>query len=243
MERISEAVKVDIGLAPQSLVSTNATGSYYSMANYRKVLAHLVTGTIVAAGTVTVALFQATSAAGAGSKAITNATATLTANTNDVSADIALASMGSADTFTINGVTFTKGASTVASTRTFVDYAGAAADINDATYGVSGVTAVVANTSHIVLTQTSPRYPAITVTHTNSGGTITSSTDLAQAYVEVEASQLDQNNGFYYVAAKVTTAGATVLCAVSLLRGEARNLPDAVCRRLRSCLKVEGGGF
>ena len=228
MKRINEIVKEDIGLTPQSLASTNNTGKYFLMQNYRQCLLHLVTGTIVAGGTVTVSFLQATDAAGSNAKAITNATATVTSGTKDISADVALASVSTGDTVTINGVTFTQG-STVVASRTFADAAGLVLCIASSTYGVPGVTGTVANTNHVVLTSTVPGETAITVSRANVGGTITLSTVEAQAYVEVEVSQLDTQNATYgpfiYLAAHVVTGSATVLCAVSLQRGQARYLP------------------
>lgn len=230
MKRINEIIKEDIGLTPQSIISTNATGRYFPMKNYRQALIHLVTGTIVAGGTVTVSFLQATDAAGTSAKAISGATATITSGTKDIAADIALASVGTADTVTINGVTFVKG-STVVASRTFADAAGLVLCIASSTYGVPGVTGTVANTNHVVLTSTVPGETAITVTRTNVGGTITLSTVEAEAFVEVDVSQMDNSNTtapFLYLAAYVVTASATVLCAVSMQRGQARYLPTPI---------------
>jgi len=225
MKRIFEEVKEDIGLIPQSLGSTNATGRWYPMKNYRRVLAHLVCGAIASGGTAVIELDQATDAAGTSAKVITNATATITSNTKCSSVTVALTSTGAGDTVTVsNGitsVTFTQGSSVVAS-RTFADAAGLAACINSTGYGVLGLKATV-STTNVIITSSDPGEYTVTVSSTNVGGTITQASQDASAYVEVEASQLDQNNGFVYVAAKVTTT-ATVLCGVSLQRGTPRNL-------------------
>jgi hypothetical protein len=223
MLRIKEIVKEDIGLIPQSLASTSGSGEWFPMANYRKVLAHLMCGAIAASGTVTVALNQAKDKLGTGSKAITNATATITALSYINKATIALAATGAGDTVTINGVTFTQG-STVVASRTFANAAGLVSCINSNTYGVANVYAS-ANGTTVTVVASDTGENTITISETNVGGTITIAGVEAEAYVEVESSQLDLANSFCYVGVTVTTANATVLCAVSLQRADARVLP------------------
>ncbi len=65
MNRSYEDLKVDIGLLPQSIASTNVTGKYYSMKEYREALAILTVGNITAAGTAALQIMEAkTEAAG-----------------------------------------------------------------------------------------------------------------------------------------------------------------------------------
>ena len=50
MERTYERIKLDVGLEPQSLASTNKTGSYFKMSEFRSALAIMNVGNITAAG-------------------------------------------------------------------------------------------------------------------------------------------------------------------------------------------------
>ena len=233
MKRIYETIKEDVGLVPQSIVSANKVGEYFSMKNYRQVLAHLIAGPVVTSGSITVALLQATDALGSNSKPIAGATATLTAETKCNALEVFLAAVGAGDLLVINGLTFTKGA-TVVATRTFNDAAGLILCVNDATYGVPGVKATVdpSLATGVILTSAEPGEVYITATETNVGGAITFSTLEAEAFVEVEVSQLDISNAivgqFTHVAVSVTTVLDTSTCAVSLQRGLERYLADQI---------------
>lgn len=227
---ISRRHKVDIGLVSQALNNTNATGRYYHYAMWRRTLAVLIGGAMAATKTTKIELLQATDAAGTGAKAIAGAEATVTANTKVTVATLTLATVLAGQAVTINGVTFTAHANTTtAASRQFAidgddtaDAAALAGLINDATYGVDGVTATAA-AGVITLTATNPGETTITVT--DAAATITVATTQAIAYVELDVAQLDVDNGFEYVAAKVTTTANTV-ASVCLLRGEGRFSPD-----------------
>ena len=234
-KRLIDRNKVDIGLVGQSLDSTNATGKYYDMQNYRRFLAVLVGGALAAAGTAKLELLQATDAAGTGAKGIpttaAQTSATVTANTGVTAATLTMATVTAGSAVTINGLTFTAHATvTTKSSRQFsisgddtADAAELVSCINDATYGVPGVMASSA-AGVITLVATNPGEQLITIT--DAAATVfTAATTQYIAYVEADVSQLDIANGFRYIAAKVTTT-ATSVCAVLVERGEGRFSPD-----------------
>lgn len=228
--QISKRHKVDVGLISQSLNNTNATGRFYPMGMWRRALAVLLGGAMAATKTTKVELVQATDAAGTGVKAVAGAEATITANTNVTAATLTLATVLADQTVTINGVVFTAHAdTTTAANREFsiagddtADAAALAGLINNAAYGVPGVTATAA-AAVITLTATDPGETLITATA--SAATVTVATTQAVAYVEMDTAALDVDNGFEYVAVKVTTTANTVV-GVNLLRGEGRYSPD-----------------
>ncbi len=234
-KRLIDRNKIDIGLVGQSLASTNATGKYYDMQNYRRLLATLVGGALAAGGSAKIELLQATDAAGTGAKGIPTTadqtSATVTANTLVTKATLVLATVLNGDAVTINGLVFTAHTNTTTkSSRQYsiagddaADAAALASCINDATYGVPGVTASV-NSATITLVATNPGEKLITIA--DAAATITAATAEYLAYVEADVSQLDLANDFRYVAAKVTTAAATSICAVVVERGEGRFSPD-----------------
>jgi len=221
-KRLKDQVKLDIGLVSQALNNTNATGRYYSMKNYRQALAVLVLGAMAAGTTADVEFLQAKDAAGTGAKVIANAKATITANTNVTVLQCVLGLPANGDTITINGLVFTKAAATDAATRAFADAAGLVTCVNNATYGVPGVSASD-NAGTLTYIAVDPGETLITATKT--GAALTLSTVQAIAYVEITASELDIAGGFTHVAAKVTTT-ANSNASVDLVRGLGRFMPD-----------------
>ncbi|MBO8183767.1 MAG: hypothetical protein H0Z28_13425 [Archaeoglobus sp.] len=224
MRHLADRMKIDIGLVSQALNNSNATGRYYNMAMYRKALFVLNGGAMAAGKTTKIELLQAKDADGTDAKAIANADATITANTAVTEATIDLSLVANTDVVTINGIDFTKAAATDASAREFADAAGLVTCVNHETYGVEGVTASV-NGNIVTLKATDPGAVAITLDKTENAGTITLATTKAIAYVEVDASYLDIDNGFTHVAAKVTTTADTVVSVV-MLRGDGRFSPE-----------------
>ena len=222
MNKMYEDFKIDVGLPPTSLASANATGAYFSLAEFRRAIGILEIASMVAGGTAKLEIFQATNAAAGSAKLITGATATITANTNVTSLSIALATVLNGQTIIINGLTFTAHTdTTTVANREFsiagddtADGTALALCINDATFGVPGVTATN-NVGTLTLVSTDPG--AVAITGYSAAGTVTVATVRAQAYVEVEG--LTVESGFTHVATKLTTAAATVICGAVLLRG------------------------
>ncbi|MDB5053143.1 MAG: hypothetical protein JWM44_1193 [Bacilli bacterium] len=230
MKRMYKENKYDVGLAPQSLAATNGTGKYYPMTNFRRVLAFLTAGAMALTNTVKVELLQAQDALGTASKVIANAFAIITANTLVTKATVTLATMVAGTTVTVNGLVFT--AHATVTNKAIRQFSIATSDtaaavelvscINDAIYGVPGVTASpVAGV--ITLTATVPGEAVITLS-SSSAPTGACATLEAIAYVELDVSQLDLTNNFSFVAAKVTTTGTTIVNA-DLIRGTSRFEP------------------
>ena len=231
MKRLSEKVKVDIGVVPQTLNNSNVTGGYFSMTMCRSILAVLICGAMASTKTTKIELLQAQDKAGTNSKGIPNtaeqeASATVTANTFVAEATVALVAAAATDKVTINGIVFTMAAATDATKREFANAAGLVTCVNNATYGVAGVVATAVNTT-VTLKAIEPGNNVITVEGTDVAGTVTVATTKALAFVELDAAQLDTENGFTYVAPKVTTTANTVT-GIVLLRGDGRFSPEQV---------------
>jgi hypothetical protein len=226
MNLICEQVKVDLALVCQTVNNTNVTGKYFPMKDHVKALAILQVGAMAATKVATLEIFEGKTAAGTSGALIAGATATITANTLVSKATAALDTVLNGQTCTINGLLFTAHTNTTTlATRTFSISGDSTADavelascINDATYGVPGITAVAA-TGTITLTSTAPGETLITVSASDS--TITLATVEAQAYVEID--NLDLSATFDHIAAKVTST-ANGIVSVLLLR-EPRNSP------------------
>lgn len=233
MNRLAERVKIDIGLEDQAINNSNLTGPYYSMSSYQRALAVLHDFESADTKATTIAFMQAQNAAALGAKAVTGATATLTTPTLITKAKVTLATVLATETVTINGLVFTAdAAATVPATRHFsiagddtADAAALVSCINDATYGVPGLTATSA-AAVVTLVSTEPGVTAITLAQSST--TFTFAQLQAQAYVELDASQLD--DGFTHVAVKVTKTNATAtgIVGATLLRYDARHTPTQV---------------
>ena len=233
--RISEDVKLDVGIQSQSL-NGNVTGRYHNLAGYSKALAILVAGAIAATETAKLELLQASDSAGTGSKGIPStagqlATALITANALVTKATVTLATFLAGGTITINGLVFTAHATTTTYANREFSIAGTdTADgdelvlcINHATYGVPGVTASN-NAGVVTLVSTEPGEKVITVASNPDNATCIKATVEALSYVEIDTRQMDKKNGFDHVAVKVTTTAAIVVGA-ALLRGGDRFTP------------------
>lgn len=225
--KLSEISKFEIGLVPQTLNNSNATGAYYSMRDFRRALARLNAGATATTKTSKIEFLQAIDASGTGSKPLTPAIeSTVTANTSVVELTIALATVAETEAITINGVTFTAHATvTTAANREFkidgndtADAAALAALINNSTYGVAGVTAS-ASSGTITLKSTRPGETLISAS--SAASTFTIATTKHETLIECSHFDLDHENGFEWIACKVTTTGNTPVSA-TLARYEPR---------------------
>jgi hypothetical protein len=228
MKQLYKRAKFDIGLVAQALNNTNATGRYFKMDMWRKLIAILNGGAMAATKTTTIEILQATDIEGTGAKGIPStagqtATAEITANEKVTEATIALAAAAATDKVEVNGITYTMAAATDATKKEFADAAGLVACINHATYGVENVIASDSGTT--VTVRSGDGVTTLTVTGTNVAGTVTVATTQAQAFVEVDVGSLDLENGFEYVAVKVTTTANSVVSA-ELIRGDGRFEPE-----------------
>lgn len=229
MGRILERNKVQLALM-QALNNTNVTSKYFAVGNARRVAALLSVLGMAATKTAKIELVQAKDSAGTDVKAITGVEKTVTANTGVIEATITLSTFLEGGTVTINGVTFTAHAdTTTAADREFAINGNDTADatalvglINDATYGVPGVTA--SNAAGVVTLVADDGY-TVTVASDPDDGTAVKATVEAVAAVEVDAASLDSDNGFRYVAAKVTTTANATAVSVAVLADQMDHHP------------------
>lgn len=229
MKTLAKRAKIDIGLLAQALNNGNATGPYYRMDMARKALFILNAGAMAAAATTKIEILQAKDAAADGAKAITGAGATITANTGVTAATITLDTVVATNVVTINGLVFTAAAAEDLTKRIFTvgtDDTTCAASLVKAINAAAGVPGIIATSALGVVTLRSKVPGETTITIEDATAlTIVAATLESQAYVEVDVSSLDTNNGFEHVAAKVTTTANTVVAA-TLLRGDCRFEPE-----------------
>lgn len=224
MQKMDEAAKLDLGVAPQTISDSNVTGRYYEAKDYRRALAVLQVGALAATKTAKIEVFEAKDAAGTSAQLLTGATATITANAAVTEMTIALTTVLAGAAITINGLTFTAHATaTTAANREFSisgtdidDAAALATVINNATYGVPGVTAS-ASAGTITLKATDPG--ETTITASSAAATYTIATTQAEAYVELSGIALSE--GFTHIATKITSTGNGSVAAL-LMRGDPR---------------------
>ncbi len=229
-----ERYKADIGLVGQTINNSNVTGPYYPVAGFRKFLAVCVDGASVVNKTTKLEWLQATNTAGNGAKVVKAANASTgteskaesvaaaTGFTNVTECTLTMNNMLNTEAVTINGLTFTAHTNTTtANKREFKidgtdaqDAAALAGLINDATYGVPGVTATAADTV-ITLTSTVPGKKTITVSTAAAAKCVPAITQQV-LYSEIDIEDLDIAGGFVYVAPKVTKAGNGVVSVVVL---------------------------
>ncbi len=227
MNRSYEDLKIDMGLVPQSIASSNVTGKYYSMAEFRSALAVLTVGNITAGGTAALQIMEAKTEAAGSAQALTSRLATIAANVKAAKMTITLADGTTGDTITItvNGVakTYTgAGAADIAngefdaSGDDSADAASLLLCINHATNGVVGVTATAA--AAVITLVADDGYYIDSVAETGSFTTFL--TTEAVGYVWLDG--LDLTADYTWIACKVTTASNTGICGVTLLRGKSR---------------------
>lgn len=225
MHRTYEQIKLDCGLEPQSLASTNKTGKYFNMAGFRTALAILNVGNITAAGTVALQIMEAKDEKADAAQALTGKLATIAANVKVQKLKITCAGGVVDDTLTITvgGVAYVfvgKAAEDLPAQEFKAD----GDDTADAASLVACINYLLGDKLFaenalgvITLTALDGFYiEAIAET----GAFTTFATMAAVAYVWLEG--LDLTPLFTYVACKVTTAGNTGICGAMLIRDKSR---------------------
>jgi hypothetical protein len=215
MERFLERNNVQLALI-QAINNTNVTGKYFDMRGKRGVVAIMSVLTMAATKTAKVELLQAKDASGTDAKGIPTtaaqaATKTVTANTSVIEATAEISSIANTDVITVNGTAFTKAAAEDTDANEFDDGDSLASQINS---DVSGVTASFDTNT---LTVVADDGYTITISKTENAGTITLATVEAIAVVDVDAIDMDNDNGFYFVAPKVTTTANTTATSVVMV--------------------------
>jgi len=223
MKLVAEKVKIANAMVPVSVSGASTTHKFFSMAGFYRVAFHVigVAASIADAVTMTLQTMQATDSAGNGAKVITNNAATATVPVKVIAANVALANAAAGSVITINGLTFTGAAATTVASREFkadgadgADVTALVACINDATYGVPGVTAVDGAGNSIDLIVDEPGETTITIS--DESAVFTPIATALEAIVEVDASNLDIAGGFDHVACRVTTSAA-ITCSTTAI--------------------------
>jgi hypothetical protein len=231
MRNIGGKVKVNNAMLPISVNGASTTHKFFPLSNARRILFHVsgVAASIADAVTLIAQTMQATDAAGTGAKVVTNNACTATVPAKVIAANITLLNAAATNAITINGLTFTGAAATDVTKREFKADGNDAADctaliscINDATYGVPGVTAAEGAADSVDLTVSEPGETTITITDANA--VFTPIATALEALVEVNASMLDIAGGFDHVGCRVTTSAAITCSTVAII--DPRYSPD-----------------
>lgn len=225
MNRSYESLKIDMGLVPQSLASTNATGKYFNMKEFRSALAVLTAGNISAGGSAALQIMEAKTERAGSAQALTGKLATIAANVKVKSLTITCVGGVVDDTLviTVDGTAYTftgKAATDTAAQEWKAD----GDDTSDAAAIVSCVNVTLAgkiwasNAAGVVTLIAEDGYYIEAIAETGSFTTF--ATTEAVGYVWLDG--LDLTDDFTWIACKVTTASNTGICGVTLLRGKSR---------------------
>ncbi|MBA7523699.1 hypothetical protein ES705_15832 [subsurface metagenome] len=227
MNRSYENLDIAIGLEPQSLISTNVTGPYYNMEEYRECLAITNIGNISAGGSVVTQIRQAATSTGESAADITSRTCTVAANVKVKSLSVTCSGGTSGDTitFTIDGIAYAyTGAAGAASSGgewsstgdDSADVVGILACINDPTVGFDTTKAFATAADAVLTVQAKDGFYLDSVAET--GAFTTFATTKANSYIWWDS--LEQTDTLPFIAAKVTTASNTGICSTVLIRGK-----------------------
>lgn len=228
MNRSYEDLKINTCLEPQSIASTNVTGKYYDMAEYREALLILNCGNITAGGTVAIQVMEATTESAGTSQALTSRVATISANVkvDELTVTCSGGTTGDTITFVVDGVTNTYTGTTgetVASAGTWASTGDDTADataivacMDHETNGIIGTTQD--NTDAVITITADDGYYIDSVAETGSFTTF--ATTKASAYVWIDSQDLTDTYG--WISAKVTTASNTGINSVTLIRGKSK---------------------
>jgi len=223
MKLVAEKVKIANAMLPVSVDGASTTHKFFPMAGSHRVAFHVVgvAASIADAVTMMLQTMQATDSAGNGAKVITNNAATATVPVKVIAANVALANAAAGSVITINGLTFTGAAATTVASREFkadgadgADVTALVACINDATYGVPGVTAADGAGNSIDLIVDEPGETTITIS--DESAVFTPIATALEAIVEVDASNLDIAGGFDHIGCLVTTSAA-ITCSTTAI--------------------------
>jgi len=223
MKLVAEKVKIANAMLPVSVNGASTTHKFFPMNAYHRVCFHVIGAAASIADAVTMILqtMQATDAAGTGAKVITNNAATATVPVKVIAANVTLLNAAVGSVITINGLTFTGAAATTVASREFkadgadgADVTALVACINDATYGVPGVTAADGAGNSIDLTVDEPGETTITIS--DESAVFTPIATALEAIVEVDASNLDIAGGFDHIGCLVTTSAA-ITCSTTAI--------------------------
>ena len=217
--RLSEHLKADQALAPQSIASSNKTGAYFAIGDYAKAMWKISAAAMADAATVVAQVMVAEDAAATGATALTGAAATITGNVAVKRALLTGNTIVDEDTVvTVNGVVFSCEDTTPdAEAGEFASGANdTAACVNLAAVINSLCPELLAtpSTSTVILDVRDPGTGTITIADAHA--TIVPSTLEAEAYVEVDHGQVEVGD-FTHMALKLTTDD-TIVVGAELIR-------------------------
>lgn len=221
--KLSERLHVVAAYEPSTINNTNATGRYIPMTRCTRMLATLNSSAAAAGKTVKLELFQAKTVAGGSAELITGKTATFTANVK--ANKVLLTLTNAANTDVLNISVFDKAGNesayewTIAATGddTFANAAALIVLLN----AIPGLIATAA--SEVVTVSCEDGY-TVTVVLTNTVGTGSASTLQSTIYLDLDESEMDAENGFLFVAPKVTTTSTAGVHSVDFIM-EMKDLP------------------
>ena len=234
MHDIYEGTKIDTALQASTGV-TSLTGEWYSMAKHAKALFLATIQGQLTGASLDFKVYEATDATGT-SESQLGATIAMAQGIKLAKAQVAFGSIDVDDTIIITPYTFVGGTLTAGTALTFTAKASEtlasryfdqasgdtatgvsfAACVNDATYGVPGLLAT-ADTGTVTLTLTEPGEGLFTITESDVAKSVV--TDLIQqAAFEVAVQDLDRDNDFTHVGARVSGVDSTTEFAAVLIR-------------------------
>lgn len=236
MHNIAEGTKIDIANYPQTGV-TSSTGLYFPMTKYAKALFSAQIAGQTTGQSLTFAVYESTDHIGTSTSQL-GATITMAQGIKVSLASVLAASVQVGDTLILTPYTFVDG---VLSAGTAITYTAAAAEnlsarefnqastdaacatslaacINDATYGVPGLYATVSSAT-VTIEMDVQGEGAFDITELAAAAARLVVTDLAQqATFEVAVQDLDRDNDYCYVQARLASIDAGTEHCVTLLR-------------------------
>lgn len=213
MIKLLEKLKIDIALQPTSIATTNVTGAYHDLTGYDSALFMLHTSAVANGKKATLQIMGNSQAGSTGAAALTGYAAEIVGSAKAAIAKIHVNTPDNDDAIKVNGLVFTKKAAKDDDAREFTTGAELAAQITAQCEGLSASE----SGGYVTIISEDPGKTVITLT--DAAAKLVPSTVSAVAFVEVP-----EGAGKRWVASKVTTDD-TIVCAVSLVRGHARNLP------------------
>jgi hypothetical protein len=236
---LSEKIKIDVAVQPQSKSSDGTTGQYFGLAEFNTAVFHVSAGSAGLTTTLTALVYQATNANGGSAAAITTTSTVVYATSNMTLATITpTTSAGDTNaTVTINGVQFTgvSGTSTtaLASARSFVGntadvsttITNLAARVNDTDYGVPGVYASASSTTCTIRIKDggdayslATSYNGIVMTSSNTQ-TMTLANLQMDGIVAIASRALSLSSDMTHVALNVVATSAVQMAATVIRDG------------------------
>lgn len=243
MHDIAESTKFDTALQAQT-GQTSLTGEYFNMEKYAKALFLITIQGQLTGASLDFKVYEALNAAGGTAQQL-GATIAMVQGIKLCSAQITVDAGNSTvdDTLIITPYTFVNGVLTAGTALTFTaktsetlasryfDQSGTATEeatsiaacINDATYGVPGVLATAA-AAVVTLTMTEPGDGLFTITESDPTKLVV--IDLVQqALFEVAVQDMDRDDDYTHIGARVSGVDATTEFACLLVRAVAGYLP------------------